>query len=95
MSTSNIVSASFPSARYATAAVDWFLNQAIDRNALTVDVVPPGAPPRPPRPGDNRRTDLEWRVSIDLNRTKLGKQIALETMRREGGRIMTIDAAGM
>ena len=95
MSSSNVITATFPSARSATAAVDWFLNQAIDRDAVSVRVVPQGERPRPPRPGDNRRSDLEWVVSIDFGRAKLSKQIAFETMKREGGAIVTTATAGV
>ena len=87
MSSSHIVSATFSSLGGATAAIDWFLNQAIDRDAVSVQVIPPGEQPRPLRPGDNRRTDLTWVVNIDPERARLTKQIVVETMIREGGTI--------
>ena len=85
MNNSNIVSARFATSGSATAAVDWFLNQGIDRSALVVEVVPRGERRRPPRAGDNRRTDLEWTVSVDVDSAKLSKRLAIETMKREGG----------
>ena len=93
MSASNVVTATFPSARFATAAVDWFLNQAVDRAAIAVSVRQPGGAMRPPKPGDNRRTDLEWRVSFDVDKTRIAKRTAVETMRREGGTIVRGQAA--
>ena len=87
MSASDVVTATFSTSRYATAAVDWFLNQAIDRDAVSVRVAGKGELPRAPGPGDNRRADLTWSVSVDLSLAPLKKRIVVETMRREGGRI--------
>lgn len=87
MSASDVVTATFTTSRNATAAVDWFLNQAIDRDAVSVRVAGKGEQPRAPATGDNRRADLTWSVSIDLSRAPLKKRIVVETMRREGGRI--------
>jgi hypothetical protein len=95
MSSPTIVSATFSTLGRATAAIDWFLNQSIDRDAITVQVAPPGEQPRPPRPGDNRRAELTWIVNIDVGRARLSKQIALETMIREGGSISKQVAAGV
>jgi hypothetical protein len=95
MSSETIVSANFATAGRATAAVDWFLNQSIDRDAVTVRVSPPGERPRPPRAGDNRRTDLTWLVAIDYDRARLGKRTAVETLKREGGSIVRQATAGM
>jgi len=88
MSRSNVVTARFASSRAATAAVDWFLNQSIDRESVSVQVVPPGERPRAPRSGDNRRSDLAWLVRIDADRARLSKRIAVETMKREGGALV-------
>jgi len=85
MATSDVVTATFALPRGATAAVDWFLNQAIDRAAVTVRVAAGGEPPRPTRAGDNRRDDLTWIVSIDVQRARIRKRVAVETMKREGG----------
>ena len=85
MATSDVVTATFTLPRAATAAVDWFLNQAIDRDAVTVQVAAGDQRPRPTRAGDNRRNDLTWIVSIDVQRARLKKKIAVETMKREGG----------
>jgi len=95
MSSSNVVTARFSSSRGATAAVDWFLNQSIDRESVSVQVAAPGENPRPPRSGDNRRSDLEWIVRIDADRAGLPKRIALETMKREGGSLARNTTAGV
>jgi hypothetical protein len=87
MSDSEIITATFFTSGAATAAVDWFLNQAIDRGAVTVAVYRSGETPRPPRSGDNRRTDLTWVVSVDLRRARLRKPLVIETMKREGGTV--------
>ena len=87
MGLSDVITARFATSRNATAAVDWFLNQAIERDAVSVRVAGRGEEPRAPGPGDNRRTDLTWSVSVDLSRAPLKKRIVVETMRREGGRI--------
>lgn len=85
MATADVVTATFTLPRAAVAAVDWFLNQAIDRDAVTVRVASGDERPRPTRAGDNRRNDLTWIVSIDVQRARLKKRIAVETMKREGG----------
>ena len=87
MSSANIVTASFTLTRNATAAVDWFLNQSIDRDAVSVVVATKGERPRAPRAGDNRRADLTWSVSVDLSRARIDKRIVIETMKREGGKL--------
>jgi hypothetical protein len=87
MSTSNIVGATFDSVRYATGAVDWFRNQGTDPDAITIMALPPGGRPRPTQAGDNQRADLSWYVSVDLDRAPITRQIAVETMKREGGKI--------
>ena len=87
MSSANVITGTFTLARNATAAVDWFLNQSIERDALSVRVAGKGERPREPRPGDNRRADLTWSVSVDVSRARLNKRTVVETMRREGGRI--------
>jgi len=87
MGSADVVTATFTQTRNATAAVDWFLNQSIDRDAVSVRVATKGEQPRPPRAGDNRRADLTWSVSVDLVRAKLNKRTVVETMKREGGTI--------
>jgi len=82
------VSARFGSAREATAAVDWFRNQRTDPSAIAVAVAAPGEAARPTRAGDNRRTDLAWFVSVDLTIAPVARRIAIETMKREGGKIV-------
>ncbi|HYK54546.1 MAG TPA: hypothetical protein VEV38_13565 [Candidatus Eremiobacteraceae bacterium] len=87
MSSANVVTATFTLTRNATAAVDWFLNQSIDRDAVSIRVASKGEQPRSPRAGDNRRADLTWSVSVDLSRARLNKRIVVETMKREGGKL--------
>ena len=87
MSSTNVVTATFALTRNATAAVDWFLNQSIDRDAVSVRVVGKGEQSREPRASDNSRADLTWSVSVDLSRTRLNKRIVVETMKREGGKL--------
>lgn len=81
------ITATFATPRAATAAIDWFLNQAIDRDAITVSVIAPGEQARPSRSGDNRRADLTWVVAVDTERARLPLTIVNETMRREGGKL--------
>jgi hypothetical protein len=87
MSSANVVTGTFTLTRNATAAVDWFLNQSIDRDAVSIRVAGRGEPPREPRAGDNRRADLTWSVSVDLSRSRLNKKVVVETMKREGGKL--------
>lgn len=87
MSASDVVTGTFSASRSATAAIDWFLNQSIERDAVTVRVAAKGEQPRTPGPGDNRRADLTWSVSVDLVRARLRKRVVVETMKREGGRV--------
>jgi hypothetical protein len=88
MARSNIITASFASARDAAAAVDWFGNQRTPPDAVRIHVWAPGENPRPTRAGDNQRADLTWLVSIDVDRAGLRKRIAMETMKREGGKFV-------
>lgn len=87
MSDKDTVTAVFTSIRYATAAVDWFRNQGTIPDAIGIMALPPGESPRPTRAGDNQRTDLSWRVSVDTSRAPFGPRLAMETMKREGGRL--------
>jgi len=88
MAQSNVIAAQFPQMRYATAAIDWFRNQGIDAAAIGAYAVPPGGQPRPPRPGDNRRDDLKWIVSLDLSRAQIDRRFALDALKREGGKVL-------
>jgi hypothetical protein len=90
MAVSNDVTASFDSARCATAAVDWFSNQKTPPGALRIAVAPKGGGTRHTQPGDNRRDDLTWFVTIDLRLAPVSKRVAVETMKREGGRIRPV-----
>jgi len=86
----NAVRAVFSSASNATAAIDWFANQGIDPDAIHVAAAQRGERPRPTRPGDNRRDDLTWVVTLDLDRARIAKRIAVETMKREGGTMRSV-----
>jgi hypothetical protein len=88
MAQSQVIAAEFPQMRYATAAIDWFRNQGIDPDAIGAFAVPPGGQPRPPRPGDNQRDDLVWIVSLDLARAKFTRRVAVDAMKREGGKLL-------
>jgi hypothetical protein len=86
MSKGNFVAASFSLLRYATAAIDWFRNQAIDPDAIIVAAVPPDGRPRAPQRGDNMRADVTWIVALDLDAAKIRRDVAVAAMRREGGK---------
>jgi hypothetical protein len=88
MAQSQVVVAEFPQMRYATAAIDWFRNQGIEPDAIGVFAVPPGGQPRAPRPGDNQRDDLRWIVSLDVSRAKIERRVAIDALKREGGKLL-------
>lgn len=82
------IGARFRTMRDATAAIDWFRNQAIDSGAIEILAITAEHKLRPPRAGDNRRTDLQWIVAVDLARAKLNRSVALAALRREGGTLL-------
>jgi hypothetical protein len=82
----NYVAASFPLMRYATGAIDWFRNQAVDPSAILVAAVGPDGRPRAPQRGDNARTDLRWIVAIDCDAARIAPSVAAATLQREGGK---------
>ncbi|MDQ6766742.1 MAG: hypothetical protein M3Z41_02940 [Candidatus Eremiobacteraeota bacterium] len=84
----NYIAASFPLMSYATGAIDWFRNQAIDPDAIVVAAVPPGGQPRAPQRGDNARSDLRWIVALDLDAARIPRDVAAEALRREGGKLL-------
>lgn len=86
MDKGNYVAASFPLLRYATGAIDWFRNQAIDPKAIAVAAVTASGAMRPPQAGDNSRTDLRWIVALDLSVARIPRSVALATFTREGGK---------
>ena len=86
MGKGNYVAASFPFMRYATGAIDWFRNQAVDPKAILVAAVPRDGQPRAPQPGDNERTDLRWIVAVNLDAARIPRSVALDTFTREGGK---------
>jgi len=88
MSKGNYVAASFSLLRYATAAIDWFTNQAIDPDAIIVAAVPPDGQPRAPQRGDNMRADVTWIVALDLDAAKIRRDVAIAALRREGGKLL-------
>lgn len=88
VSKGNYVAASFPLMRYATAAIDWFRNQAIDPDAIVVAAVPPDGRPRAPRRGDSQRADITWIVALDLDAVKIRRDVAVAALRREGGTLL-------
>ncbi|MBV8203744.1 MAG: hypothetical protein JOY87_06490 [Candidatus Eremiobacteraeota bacterium] len=88
MNQGNYVAASFPLLRYATGAIDWFRNQAIDANAIAVAAVTPDGTMRAPQRGDNLRSDLEWIVALDLSKARIPRAVAVATFAREGGKTL-------
>ena len=88
MKKSQRVAARFARMQDATAAIDWFRNQGIDPGAIGAFAVPPDGQPRPPRAGDNARTDLGWIVSLDLESARIRRQDAVAALRREGGALI-------
>src|SRR4029077_10220136 len=88
MSKGDYVAASFSLLRYATGAIDWFRNQAIDADAIIVAAVPPDGRPRAPQRGDNMRADVTWIVALDLDAANIRRDVAVAAMRREGGKLL-------
>lgn len=86
MDSKSYAAATFARLRDATAAIDWFRNQAIEPAAIVVGVAPPGERPRPLERGDNWRTDLVWYVALDLAQARLPLAVIQATFRREGGK---------
>jgi hypothetical protein len=82
----NFVAASFPLMRYATGAIDWFRNQAVDPGAIAVAAIGPDGKLRAPQRGDNSRDDVQWIVAIDLRAARIPRAVALATFTREGGK---------
>jgi len=89
------VAARFSDMRGVTAAVDWFRNQAIADQHVRVWVVPPDKLLRAPQAGDNRRTDLQWIVSVDYRGANIEKRVAEEALVREGGALYPIAPNGI
>jgi hypothetical protein len=88
MGTSDYVAASFVFLESATGAIDWFRNQAIEPSAILVAAVPPDGRLRAPQAGDNARRDLRWIVALDLDAARISRTVALDTFRREGGKVL-------
>lgn len=90
MAKESIVGATFSQLSQATGAVDWFINQGTNRDAIIVAAMPPGGRPRAPQRGDNQRSDLTWIVGLDLDTAGIGRTVATDTLRREGGKLMPL-----
>lgn len=82
------IGARFRTMREATAAIDWLRNQAIDSGAIEILAITPDEKLRPPQAGDNRRSDLQWIVALDLSRASIEKRVAIAALRREGGTLL-------
>ncbi len=89
MNRSGLIVAEFSVLRNATGALDWFRNQAIASDCLRVFAIPTGGEPRAPQRGDNERIDLKWMVALDVDRTDLSRREVLDTLRREGGTLVS------
>ena len=91
----DVIAARFANVNSATAAIDWFTNQALPDGALRIYAQQANAKPRPPKAGDKARTDISWIVAVDFSRARMPKADVLATMRREGGLIMSEVPAGI
>ena len=87
MAPSPYVAASFSLLRDATAAIDWFRNQAILPDDIVVAVREAGRAERPPQRGDSDRDDLTWIVALDPTAARLPAAIVRGTLQREGGKL--------
>jgi hypothetical protein len=85
----DVIAARFANVNSATAAIDWFTNQALPDGAMRIFAQQANAKPRPPKAGDNARTDVSWIVAVDFTRARMPKADVLATMRREGGAILS------
>lgn len=90
----DVIAARFANVNTASAAIDWFTNQALPDGALRIYAQQPNARPRAPRAGDNARADVTWIVAVDVVRAAIPKADVLATMRREGGTLMADAPAG-
>jgi hypothetical protein len=84
----DVIAARFANVNSASAALDWFTNQALPDGALRIFAQQPNAKPRPPRAGDSARSDLTWIVAVDVARAEIPKADVIATMRREGGAVL-------
>jgi hypothetical protein len=91
----DVIAARFDNVNSASAAIDWFTNQALPEGALRIFAQQPNARPRAPRAGDNARTDVSWIVAVDVDRAKITKADVLATMRREGGAVLAEVPSGI
>ena len=91
----DVISARFANVNSATAAIDWFTNQALPDGALRIYVQQPNSKPRAPRAGDNMRADVTWIVAIDVDIARIPKADVLATMRREGGAVLAEVPSGI
>ena len=91
----DMIAARFADVNSATAAIDWFTNQALPEGALRIFTQLPNAKPRAPRAGDSARADVSWIVAVDLDRAKIPKADVLATIRREGGAVLSEVPSGI
>lgn len=91
----DIIAARFANVNSASAALDWFTNQALADGALRIFAQQPNAKPRAPRAGDNARSDVSWIVAVDVALARIPKADVMDTMRREGGAVLQEVPAGI
>jgi hypothetical protein len=91
----DVIAARFSNVNSASAAIDWFTNQALPEGALRIFAQQPNSWPRAPRAGDNTRSDVSWIVTVDVDRARIPKADVLATMRREGGAVLAEVPSGI
>jgi hypothetical protein len=91
----DVIAARFVNVNTATAAIDWFTNQALPDGSLRIYAQQANAKPRPPKAGDDARPDVSWIVAVDVARARIPKADVLATMRREGGAVLAEVPAGI
>jgi len=91
----DVIAARFANVNSATAAIDWFTNQALPEGSLQIYAQQPNSRPRAPRAGDNARADVSWIVTVDVDRARIPKADVLATMRREGGAVLAEAPSGI
>ena len=91
----DVIAARFANVNSATAAIDWFTNQALPEGAMRIFAQQPNAKPRAPRAGDSSRSDVSWIVAVDVARAQIPKADVLATMRRQGGSVLLEVPAGI
>jgi len=90
-----VIAAKFARMGDASAALGWFTNQALPVGSLRIFAVQGSSAPRAPKAGDDARRDVTWIVAVDIDRARLRKIDALDTLRREGGAVLARLPDGM